>query len=247
MKLTILGCGDAFGTGGRLQTCYHVEAGGVAVLIDCGATALIGMQRAGLDPNRVAAIQITHLHGDHFSGLVWWLLHASHVAKRQAPLVVAGPVGIEQRVRAASEVLFPGSMDKPVAYPLTFQEQRADERYPVGPLTVTPFEVSHPSGAPSHALRIEHGDRVLAFSGDTEWTEALVSCARAADLFLCECYAHERVPRYHMNWRTLARELPRVAAKRVMLTHMAADMLTAVEEARRAGMLIAEDGLAIEI
>lgn len=247
MRLTILGCGDAFGTGGRLQTSYHIGADGTAVLIDCGATALIGMQRAGLDPNRVSAIQITHLHGDHFSGLVWWLLHASHIGKRTAPLLVAGPVGIEQRMRQASEALFPGSTAKPAPYDLRFLEQTAGERYAVGPLAVTPFEVSHPSGAASHALRIEHGGRILAFSGDTEWTEALVPCARGADLFLCECYSHERSPRYHMNWRTLARELPRIAARRVMLTHMSADMLAAVDEPRRAGVLIAEDGLVIEV
>jgi hypothetical protein len=50
-----------------------------------------------------------------------------------------------------------------------------------------------------------------------------------------------------MSWRTLARELPRIAARRVMLTHMSADMLAAVDEARGAGALIAEDGLVIEV
>ena len=82
MKLTVVGCGDAFGSGGRLQTCYHVELGDHRFLIDCGATSIIGLNRCGIDPNGIATIFISHLHGDHFAGLVWWLLHAQHVAKR---------------------------------------------------------------------------------------------------------------------------------------------------------------------
>ena len=54
-------------------------------LIDCGATALIGLNRLGIDPNSIATIFISHLHGDHYAGLVWWLIHAQHVAKRTAP------------------------------------------------------------------------------------------------------------------------------------------------------------------
>ena len=47
MKLTIVGCGDAFGSGGRLQTSYLVEAAGTRFLIDCGATAIIGFTKIG--------------------------------------------------------------------------------------------------------------------------------------------------------------------------------------------------------
>ena len=41
MKLTVVGCGDAFGSGGRLQTCYHLDTGGEQLLIDCGTTSII--------------------------------------------------------------------------------------------------------------------------------------------------------------------------------------------------------------
>ena len=82
MKLTVVGCGDAFGSGGRLQTCYQVDWTGGRFLIDCGATVLIGLNRLRLDPNTIETIFISHLHGDHYAGLVWWLIHAQHVGKR---------------------------------------------------------------------------------------------------------------------------------------------------------------------
>jgi ribonuclease BN (tRNA processing enzyme) len=247
MRLTVVGCGDAFGSGGRLQTCYHLDLGGNRLLIDCGATALIGLERAGLDPNAVDAIQISHLHGDHFSGLVWWFLHAVHVARRDRALVVAGPAGIEARFRAAAEALFPGALASKAAFDLVFIEQRAGKSYDVAGCRVMPFEVNHPSGAASHALRIEGAGRTIAFSGDTEWVEGLVACAGGADLFLCECYAYERPVRYHMNWPKLASELPRIGAKRVVLTHMNNEMLAARDKVSGPGVMLAEDGMTIEL
>src|SRR5262245_47048521 len=122
MKLTVVGCGDAFGSGGRLQTSYLVEAPNTRFLIDCGATILIGLNRLGVDPNSIETIFISHLHGDHYAGLVWWLVHAQHVGKRTAPLTAVGPPGIAARFEAAAEALFPGSSRVPRRFDLRFQE-----------------------------------------------------------------------------------------------------------------------------
>ena len=109
MKLTVVGCGDAFGSGGRLQTCYHVGSERGQFLIDCGASALIGLRRQGLQPNDIDTVFISHLHGDHFAGLVWFFLDGQHVSRRTRPLTIVGPETIETRFLAAAEALFPGS------------------------------------------------------------------------------------------------------------------------------------------
>ncbi|WP_460351355.1 MBL fold metallo-hydrolase [Actinoallomurus acanthiterrae] len=73
LRVTVTGSGDAFGDGGRLQTCLHLQPlGGPArdgLLIDCGASALSGLKRGGLEPNDVTVVVVSHLHGDHFGGL----------------------------------------------------------------------------------------------------------------------------------------------------------------------------------
>jgi ribonuclease BN (tRNA processing enzyme) len=247
MRLTVLGCGDAFGSGGRLQTSFHLATSQGELLIDCGATALIGLQRSGLSPSAVDQIVISHLHGDHFSGLVWWMLHAVHVDRRTRPLLVAGPSGIEQRFKDATNALFPGALERGFGFDLRFREMQAGRRDRIGPFAATPFEVVHPSGAPSHALRIEAEDKVVAFSGDTEWVETLVPCGAGADLFICECYGYETATRHHMTWARLATELPRISARRVMLTHMNLDMLARAEEVAKAGLIVSRDGLVVEI
>lgn len=247
MKLAIVGCSDAFGSGGRLQTCFHITSGDKQFLIDCGATAMLGLDRAGVDPNRIATIFISHLHGDHFGGLVWFLIHANHVARRQGPLTIVGPKGIEARFRTAAEALFPGSTETPTQFVLTFREFAERQTMEVDGVTVTPFEVSHPSGAPPYALRIEHGGRTLTFSGDTEWVESLIPAAQGADLFIAECFGFEQEARYHMNWRIIERNLDRLGAKRVMLTHMGHQMLANRSTVKDARVILADDGLQIDI
>jgi ribonuclease BN (tRNA processing enzyme) len=247
MKLTVVGCGDAFGSGGRLQTCYHVEASSTRFLIDCGATALIGFNKLGLDPNTVETIFISHLHGDHFSGLVWWLVHAQHVAKRTAPLTVVGPEGIRVRFEAAAEALFPGSTTIQRRYDLRFLELAREKPLDVGQVRVTPFEVKHPSGAPPYALRFELEGKVLSFTGDTEWVDTLVPAGRGADLYIMECYQLEGEPRYHMSWKRIAAQLDRIGPRRVMLTHMATAMLARRGEVSDPRVVLAEDGLVLQV
>lgn len=247
MRLTVLGCGDAFGSGGRLQTCYHLAVGETQVLIDCGTTALIGMERAGIDPNRLSAVLVSHLHGDHFGGLPWLVLHARHVARREASLTVAGPEGTEDRFLKASDVLFAESMKTPTRFPLAFTPYVLREPMQIAGLVVTAYPVSHPSGSVSCALRIEGGGRTLAFSGDTEWTDSLLEVSAGADLFIAECYAWQQPTRYHMGWSIIEPRLADIGARRIMLTHMSREMLANAGSIRDPRVVIADDGLQIDV
>lgn len=247
MKLTVVGCGDAFGSGGRLQTSFLVDTADTRFLIDCGATALIGLNRLRIDPNTVETILVSHLHGDHFSGLVWWMIHGQHVSRRTAPLTVVGPRTIENRFRTTAEALFPGSIEVAPRFKMNFVEIEPGSPLSLGKLHITAFEVSHPSGAPSLALRISGGGRTIAFSGDTEWTEALIPCAAGADLFLCECFGFDQNMRFHMNWRLIEKNLDRLSAKRIVLTHMNEAMLAHARTISHPRLGVAEDGLVLEI
>jgi ribonuclease BN (tRNA processing enzyme) len=247
MKLTVLGCSDAFGSGGRLQTSFHVAHSGGEFLIDCGATTMVGLQRQGLDPNSISTIFITHLHGDHFGGLIWWLVHAIHVAQRTATLTITGPIGIEKRFNAAAEALFPGSTTTRRGFSINFREYTEREPMSVNGVSVTPFEVSHPSGAPPYALRITVDGKTITFSGDTEWTESLVAASDGADIFITDCFGYHRPTRYHMNWRIIEANLPRLTANRILLSHMGPDMLANCANVSDPRVMLAEDGLIIDL
>jgi ribonuclease BN (tRNA processing enzyme) len=84
VSVRVLGCGDAFGSGGRLHTSFMLDAPGTRLLIDCGTSALIAMHRSRIDPARLDAVVLSHLHGDHFGGLPFLLLDAAFVSRRNA-------------------------------------------------------------------------------------------------------------------------------------------------------------------
>jgi ribonuclease BN (tRNA processing enzyme) len=246
VELHVLGCGDAMGGGGRLHSSFLLSSGSSRLLIDCGATGLLAMKRFGVDPGSIGTIALTHLHGDHYTGLVFLLLEARHVSKRKAPLVVAGPQGVEARLMSTMELMFPGSTEIGYPFPLSFTELRAGTATTLGEAVITPREVVHPSGAPSLGLRVELGGKVIAFSGDTEWTDALIEISRAADLFVCECQHTLPFPNFHLDYQTLQSKRPQLSCKRILLTHLGAQMI-ARAAARELELECAEDGMKIAV
>ncbi len=244
VTVQFLGCGDAFGSGGRFQTCFYVRSEPARFLIDCGASSLIALKRFGVDPAEIDMILLTHLHGDHFGGLPFVILDQEFLVKRSRPLVVAGPPGTTRRVTDAMEIMFPESTRVPLAFPLEMLEMEPGRPRRLGAVTVTPYLVEHPSGNPPLALRIECDGRIIAYSGDTVWTDSLIDAARDADLFIAEAYTFERKTKLHMDFKTLAAHLGEISAKRVILTHLSGDMLA------RSGSLpfeSAEDGKVVDV
>ncbi len=233
MKVRFLGSGDAFGSGGRFQTCIHVESGASQLLLDCGASSLIAMRRFGVDPQAIDTVILSHLHGDHFGGVPFLILDGQF-KRRTRPLLVAGPAGVEKRVREAMEVFFPGSTRIERKFETRFVELADRVAVEVGPVHVIGFEVSHASGAPPFALRIAGEGKVVTYSGDTEWTESLVDAARGADLFIAEALFYDRRVKYHLDLATLLEHRARLECRRLILTHMGEDVLSRL------------DGLAIE-
>jgi ribonuclease BN (tRNA processing enzyme) len=229
VHLQFLGSGDAFGSGGRFQSCFLLHGMDGHVLIDCGASSLIAMKRTGIDPSEVGWVLVSHLHVDHCGGVPFLMLDGQF-NRRTRPLVVAGPPGLKDRMDAAMEVCFPGSTQVTHRFSTDLIELPERRSSQIGPALVTPFVVDHASGAPSYALRVEYGGKVIAYSGDTAWTEALVEAARGADLFICEAYFFDKNIRYHLDYHTLRKHRQRLDCRRVILTHMSQDMLNHLGE-----------------
>ncbi|MBX6427273.1 MAG: MBL fold metallo-hydrolase [Variibacter sp.] len=226
MHLQFVGSGDAFGSGGRLNTCFHVVGAEANFLIDCGASSLVGLNRLGIDANAIDRILVTHFHADHFGGVPFFIVHAELVAKRTRPLEIVGPVSLPARYAQAMDTAFPSFPHAPARFPLKLTEIEPGAPREIGPLRVTAFPVVHAEAAgPCLGYRIEVEGRVIAYSGDTEWTESLVALGREADLFVCEAYTREKPVKSHTDLATLVRHLDRIRPKRLVLTHMSADML----------------------
>ena len=145
VSVKFLGSGDAFGSGGRLQICILIEAAGAKFLLDCGASALISMKRFGVSSADIDKILITHLHGDHFGGIPFFILDSQLISKRTKPLLIAGPPSIKDRIHSAMEIMFPGSSRVKQKFRIEFQELQAGARTEMDQVFVTAEGVAHAS------------------------------------------------------------------------------------------------------
>jgi ribonuclease BN (tRNA processing enzyme) len=244
MRLQFVGCGDAFGSGGRYNTCFHLTGGRVNCLIDCGASSLPALKKLCIPRDDIDLILITHFHGDHFAGLPFFLLDAQF-SRRSRPLVIAGPEGIEMRLTQVMEALFEHSSRTKPKFDLSVVALKPQETRSFGAVTITPYPVVHgESGGPFLGYRIEAEGRVIAYSADTEWTETLIPLAREADLFISEAYYYDKIVKNHLSLATLQARLPEIKPKRLILTHMSDDMLGRLDTHAHTA---AHDGMIVEL
>jgi ribonuclease BN (tRNA processing enzyme) len=244
MQLRFIGCGDALGSGGRANTCFHVTGESVNFLIDCGASSLPALKRFDVVRDDVDLILITHFHGDHFGGLPFFLLDAQFT-RRTRPLVIAGPQGIETRLTQLMEALFEHSSKTKQRFDLSVVALTPEESRSFGAVKVTPYPVVHgESGGPFLAYRIEAEGRIIAYSADTEWTERLIPAAREADMFIAEAYYYDKIVKNHLSLTTLEAHLSEINARRLILTHMSDDMLARLDSL---SYTTASDGLVVEL
>jgi ribonuclease BN (tRNA processing enzyme) len=244
MHLQFIGCGDAFGTGGRLNTCFHLVGREINALIDCGATSLVGLNKLAIDRNAINTIFITHFHADHIGGLPFFILEANYVLKRQSPLTIAGPPGLKSRYAEMMESAYPGTSALQLSFPLTLREVEIGERNEIGHTRATPFRVVHDERAgPCLGYRCEAEGKIVSYSGDTQWTDTVIDIGSNADLFICEAYTRDKPITSHMALSSLEKHLGQIRPKRLVLTHMSNDMLA---RRREVPFETAEDGMIVE-
>jgi ribonuclease BN (tRNA processing enzyme) len=245
MQVTVIGSGDAFGSGGRFSTCLHLTtASGANILVDCGAGSMTALNRAGIDRNAIQAILFTHFHGDHFGALPAFLLDALFSVRRRTPLLIAGPKRVAEWARAAMEAAFPGASGNAYPFEITYREISPHAADEVAGIAVTAFPMVHdPRAGPCQGYRLSADGKVFAYSGDSAWTDALVPLAAGADALLLECYTYDIPLKNHLDWKTLEQRLPELASKRIVLTHMGPQMLAHRDQVP---LECAEDGMVIE-
>jgi len=228
VRIAFLGSGNAFSDGGRANAAIHVTAPGVSLLLDCGGSALPAIKRH-VDAATIDAVAVSHLHGDHFGGIVFLTLE-QHFAGRKRELVVGGPPSLAQRLRAAEQALYPdffGSTQ--LGFPLRIVVL-GDAPTELGGAQVSALPVRHVRLAEPHGLRVEVAGKLIAYSGDARWSEHLAAVAKGADLFICEASNFDRDDPAHLSYRQLMAHRDELATRRIILTHLGAQTLAHVGE-----------------
>ncbi|MBJ6369828.1 ribonuclease Z [Snuella sedimenti] len=121
MKLSILGCYSATPRALTNTTSQVLEMNNHMFLIDCGEGTQVQLRKHKIKFNRIKHIFISHLHGDHFFGLVG-LISTFRLLTREADLHIYGPKGIKEIVTLQMKLA-----DSWTNYKLIFHELSSNE------------------------------------------------------------------------------------------------------------------------
>lgn len=244
VSVRFLGTGDAFNARGRCHASYFVSAPSATLLLDCGASALLAMQRDGLDIDQIDAICLSHLHGDHFAGLPFLFIAATFDVPRRRPLTIVGPPGSRSRVEDLFRAMYRDLAARPLPFELHYVEVAGGTRTAIGAAELLAFAVPHQAAELSLGFRLGVDGKVVLYSGDTGWTEALVTQSQGVDLFICECCFYETRVDFHIDYPRLAAERHRFGCKRLVLSHCGREVLAHRDDIAEE---IAADGLLVEL
>ncbi|WP_413450912.1 MBL fold metallo-hydrolase [Georgenia phoenicis] len=232
MRLTVVGCSGSMSGPDSASSCYLVQAEGPdgeggsrtwSIVLDLGSGAFGALLRH-LDPARLDAVVLSHLHADHVVDMTGLEVYRRyHPAGALGPVRVLGPAGTPERIAALTMEEDLSALDAS----FTFEAHTPGQAVTVGPLRIESVAVEHP--VPAFGLRVtgpsEDGERevVLAYSGDSDACEGLVEAARDVDLFLCEAAFQEgrdEVRGIHLTGRRAGEAATRAAVRQLVLTHL---------------------------
>lgn len=140
ISLKILGASSAIPLSGRNPTSQFLTISNRHFLIDCGEGTQVQLRRNQVGFGRINHILISHLHGDHFYGLVP-LLNTLHLLDRKKELHIYGPAALEQGIYDILKL-----SHSSLGFPLIFHPLNMKERalvYEDKAVTVHSFPVNH--------------------------------------------------------------------------------------------------------
>ncbi|MDO5076217.1 MBL fold metallo-hydrolase [Corynebacterium sp.] len=223
MKLTILGCSGSLSAPGNPASGYLLSVDNApSVIMDIGPGVLASAQSVQ-NPSD-AHVVLSHLHPDHcldFPSLLVWRRYHPEARATQRHLCI-GPAETPERMGLLSGEGNGEIDDMSDTFAFTHWVPRQSEI--VDRLRITPYPTLHP--IESYALRIvePHTGAVLAYSGDAAYSEDLIECAAAADLFLCEATwgasSDGMAPNIHMSGAEAGRLAQAAGVRELVLVHI---------------------------
>lgn len=211
MKLTVLGNYGPFPAAGGACSGYLINERETNILVDCGNGVLSNLQRYK-SFEMLDAIILTHLHSDHISDM-YVLKYAMQIKRKRGQTdklinVYAPPEPTEE---------FAG-LDIKDAFAL--KSITPDTKLNIGNISLEFARMKHPYM--DFAVAMESGGKKLVFSGDTSWTDAIISFAAGADLLMLDAGLLERdfaEGAAHLTASQCGIAAMKAGAKRLLLTH----------------------------
>lgn len=217
ISLTMLGTGSPRPDVERSGPSQVLQIGETNVLIDCGEGTTTQLLKAGINPEDVNYLFMTHLHSDHFFGYGQFLLGGWGRGRRE--LTVVGPKGTKKFHDTlidmySEDISYRTSLGRPgngVTDVNIIEIDEPGEIPNVIPAKVSIEKMVH--NVPTFGYRFEVDDKVIVISGDTAPTPNIVKLAKDADVLVqdaclakTDIYRDTKNPELLKIWDNLQKE-----------------------------------------
>lgn len=249
MEILILGSGTGVPTRKRSSPGIVVSQKNLKILIDPSAGTQKRLIEEGIDSRDIDAILISHFHPDHCGDLIPLLFcWKSEIQFRTKPLTIIGPVGLKKFYTSLSKTY---ELDfTSHAYRMRFKEMSHGDKTKFKSLNISTYAIPHTEKSIGFRIEDAHG-KVLAYTGDTDYSSEIIPFCRDADLLITECAFPEK---YKVNGHlipSLAGEIARKSkSKKLLLTHFYPivdedEIVTIVTNLYNGTLYLAQDGLRV--
>ncbi len=249
MKITIVGSGCGIPNPKRGSPCIVVNVGRELFAFDCGPGSVRAMAAEGLKWAELDMVFITHFHTDHI-GDIAPLLFAYNIpdVNRTEPLTLSGPPGMQKLYE--NLVAAYGDWLVPKRYELYVQDLHGE---PIEGATWRVETAPAEHSRPAYAYRVEADGASIVYSGDTDYSESIISLASHCDLLILECsYPNEIEVPGHLTPEKAGEMASRAGCRKLALTHIYPvsadyDLLAQCRQAYDGDVVLAEDGMRFEL
>lgn len=193
MRVTLLGTGTPFPRRGQAGACILVEAGSHKCLLDCGPGGPQNFTSLEIPFPLVDKVFLTHHHMDHIGGLGhFWI--GGWTYGRRTPLRLWGPPGTSDIAEHYRGIYAWDIETRRRIFGHLNGSEIEDQEYTEGPffeedgLSLEAFEVDHTPPHNTFGFRVQYGERVLVFSGDTKKCQNLIDHSQGADVLIHEAF-----------------------------------------------------------
>lgn len=240
VKIVTLGTGNAFSHAKAFNSAHYIEINDIKLLLDCGPTIIVAAQQADISLLELDYVCISHLHGDHLSGIPFLLLTLKYETAREKPLNIIGPPGLTEQVNHCIQGAYPGLLTTELYNIVEFE---FNERFTLSDeIYITPYEAYHISNAFFYTL--EHKNLKILYSGDNELQESQLDYLEHGTVLIHELTTMSSVQGGHTSWKMMKNYITRIleSVNYVILVHTSKDVREAPQETFPDKVIIARDG-----
>jgi len=252
MDVILLGTGSPLPSATRAGPATLVKAGGANLLVDCGRGVAMRLAAAGVAPQAISAVLLTHMHSDHICDLNDIITSHWVMSVAPTPLRLFGPKGAKALVDATLAMLafdvkyrMDHHDDLNSAPDVEVTELAPGDTFTVGGCEISAHRTDHSPVFPTLGYRITAGGAVAALAGDTVPCPELDEMCKGADVYVQTVIRDDlirRVPAkrlqdvldYHSTVEQAGETAARAGVRTLMLTHYVPVLFPGQEEQWRA-------------